>query len=1477
MNAQFWMRSGGGTQPDGANDIAVDEGGFSYAVGSFSGSLSWGDGSPGMTSSGSRDGFLVVFDGEGEFVWQVKFGGSGADAVNGVSLADDGSVFVCGTYQQTLNAGSFSISASGSSDAFVAKVDGASGEVLWLETCGNSAVTRVRKIASDNQGNAVIVGEFNGTVNIAAQTLTATNGTYDVFLAKIDSDGQWIWGKSGEANQEDQGADVAIDGNGNVYITGTYSNTITFDQEHVNNSLNVGMAVKFNQDGQELGFHRVVATQIEAHSIAVNDQGVCYVTGKSQGNIGIDSANPITVNNAYSFFVIKFNASFAHQWSYEDGSSNEVSAESITLGADGKIYVAGTFACAFEDYAELNDQGPFISAGWFDVFVSALNDTGASASLEWTRQYGGPQPDGVLGIAVDAENHVIFCGDYESYFHVPASANFFALNYWSPGANDPHFYPNENNTVCADPDYGEFNSIKSIGLRDFYVAKAVDLSAWPFDIFHRESCSQDLVAPCIADQADPSSCVTLIESCGVASLLANAQTGSDAFLGPGYAYSWSNGSVSPGMQVTVDGNFTVSINRLDDCFGSQTASVSVNILDIPSVGISVSGNYFLDTDSIYNVCQPECVTATGSPVGGEWRPGVTNTTGSTAEMCEGGVYSYSYTDGNGCEGIAAVTVFSANQPYDASPELQFVDDDLNSNPVLELCVGEPVFVQWLDNDNHPNFQFYAGAAWTIEYNGQVIQEVEESGIYFPLLPTNSGTYTVTSVPFIYNEEPCNVIDTIYFPEQTIEVAVTLLETPELSVQLEGPEVLCPGEIIELNASGGFNYIWSAQGIVEYIDSNTVSVNQAGTYIVTSSLTLPNGCSDEASALHIVSEPSPPVIQSNPEHNYLCPGATVTLSTDDSTGICTWYHDGVPLPLIGSSIEVSIAGLYWCEQGLGSCQFESNPVEITNYATPYMVNTPNDLCLTGEVELCVSTYDQAEFTWQTPLSGDDRCITVVSPGIYSALVVACGISTTVTGTVFDTEYTPEITASPEVLCTGSDITLFGPPDMLAYDWMPGDDSLQNLTVYEGGLYVLTVTDSNGCAFASEPFTVQEITNDAPIIIDRMRCRGEEFITVIDSDPLSWWTVPDIVGDTVESNVISFNSVDLPLSIYYYDVNGICRSPIESFQIGLWPSSTVDILQGDTAFCAGGSYALSATCGNNAGIQFQWNLPNGSTQSGPSLSWIDSNAAPSGLYTVQTSDLNCDNGLDSVLVNIEYPHSTWILEDDSAGVCIGSDIVIATDSMLTNAVWTTPQGSSFESELFLENADFSMEGDYVIIAPGAICSFITDTLPLQVVEYPIVELNDSTVYCTSGYLIAHVAPGYDYYDWSNGDDDENAVVPLDGFLSVIVTNWPGCSDSDAFETTTVACLDEFPNIFSPNGDGLNDDIDFGLLRLPVEQVLIYNRWGDIVKKLTGSRLLWNGRNENNEEVSDGVYYWILALTGPNLTQAKLEGYVHVMRGE
>jgi gliding motility-associated-like protein len=597
-------------------------------------------------------------------------------------------------------------------------------------------------------------------------------------------------------------------------------------------------------------------------------------------------------------------------------------------------------------------------------------------------------------------------------------------------------------------------------------------------------------------------------------------------------------------------------------------------------------------------------------------------------------------------------------------------------------------------------------------------------------------------------------------------------------------------------------------------------------------------------------------------------------TANPPGQYEWYVNQTIIG-IADSLVVETPGIYSCEVLL-DCDLPSNWVEINAYTfPPEMVNTPNDLCLTGMVEMCVNAYDDAVFEWQSPLTGDERCIPIDEPGNYAVIVTGCDTTITVFSSVIDTDIEPEVTASSEVFCRGDSVTLSGPPGFSVYSWGQGLDSLQNLIVDEGNTYVLTVTDSNGCQFASAPTLVRELVNDPPSIAGSLKCRGESYYRLVIGDSLTWWTVPDVIGDTVSSNIIDVQNIEESLEVFYYDDNDECRSLPASFEISLYPSSNVQIIQSDTAFCAGGSYQLNATCGNNAGIQFLWSLPDGTNRNTAVLSWPNSNSAPSGWYVVQTSDANCDNGLDSVLLTIEYPHSTWIFEDDSAGVCIGSDILLLPDSLLSNASWQTPQGPNTEESILLEDADFDVAGDYILVAQGGICATISDTIRLRVVEYPVAELNDSTVYCTSGYLMAHLDPGYDYYTWSNGDNDESAIVPFEGYLSVVVTNWPGCSVTDDYEAISVLCIDEFPNVFSPNGDGLNDYLDFGLLRFPMEKVSIFNRWGVLVKELnTRSTLLWNGSNETNEPVSDGVYYWVITPAIPLSMETKLQGYTHVL---
>jgi gliding motility-associated-like protein len=1472
-NAQYWLRSGGSPQQDGANDVAVDAQNATYTVGSFRATLSWGSGIPQLNSSGLSDGFLVKFDSDGGFEWQQKFGGTQMDVANGVAVDGDGNIFVVGTYSGTLNADALSVSAEGSADSFIAKLD-ENGNVLWLKSIGQTGVTALTKIAIDSNSDAVVVGTLDGSALFGDIAVTSDNNSADVFVAKISSEGAWQWVNLGEANQDDQAADVAIDGQNNIYITGNFSNAITFDIEHANTILNAGMVVKFNANGVEQGFHSVMAVQITMRGVAVDEQGRCYVTGSSQGIIDVVGLNEeeVGVDNAYSFFVLAFSSAFSHSWTYEDGSDQEVIGQSIAIGPDGNVFVGGSFKCEFTEYS--GTEGVFISSGYEDVFVTAITPNQVRL---WSRQYGGPREDVLNGIAVDSDSRIVFCGEYEKFFHVPSSANFLPLPYWFPLASDPEFYPNEGNNICPGcSEYGEFKTVKAAGARDLYLAKAVDLSACPFDIFHRDICGQDAISACIIP-SDTVECIQTIVACGQASFSAYGQTGADEFLGPAYNYLWSTGAATKEIGVSTSGTYSAVITRADGCQDSQTAEIEVTILPLPEVSITVQGE-FIYSDSLeqYQFCDGNCIDVIASPSGGEWSTNVLTPNSSFIDVCETGLYSYTVEGANGCESSEDVTIISVTQPSQITPDLLFLDAALNSNPQIEICANEAVLLSWVDLQGQISFSSYGGASWTVLFNGSPFQYFEDSGVSFPLDPGSSGTYTITSVPYIFNSPPCSAIDTVYYTPQTLQLQVTVLPTPDLNIAIDGPSFICPGESVELVATGGETYQWSPNpGIVSAANSPIIVVDEPGTYIVSSTETFANGCSDTDAAILTIDEPSSPVIVSSPSHNYVCPGQNVVL-TVQTPGQYSWYFNDTPLGIVSDSLVVTTPGFYSCVQGLGACQYESNPVEISNYTTPYMVNTPNDLCLTGEVEMCVSTYDDAIFSWQSPLAGDDRCIMVSDTGTFSVSVTACDITTDVYGTVMLTEIVPEVTPSPEVLCTGYSVTLSGPPGFTGYAWTSGLDSLQHVLVDSGGTYVLTVTDSNGCHFASAPFFVEEITNLAPDIPGNQICRGEEFLRIVNGDPLTWWTMPDVIGDTVYSNTIDIPGIEESLVVYFYDVDEICRSPLDSVEVLLYPSSNVQIIQNDTAFCAGGSYQLTATCGSNAGIQFQWLLPDGTNGNTPTLSWLNSNSAPSGWYVIQTSDEYCDNGLDSILVTIEYPHSTWIFEQDSAGVCIGSDILLMPDSLLSDAIWQTPQGVSTEESIFLENADFDVAGNYIITAPGSLCTTITDTIPLEVVEYPIVLLNDSTVYCTSGYLMAHLTPGYDFYTWSNGDTDENAIVPFNGYLSVVVTNWPGCSDAADYQAVSVPCIDEFPNVFSPNGDGLNEYLDFGLLRIPIEMVSIFNRWGALVKELNpNSSLRWNGNNESNEPVSSGVYYWIISPTAPLQTNTKMEGYIHVFR--
>jgi predicted dienelactone hydrolase len=114
-------------------------------------------------------------------------------------------------------------------DTFVLKYDTA-GQLLWARGISGAADEQGRGIAADPTGNVLVVGEFTGTIELGATSLTAASDERDIFVAKYDPDGTLLWARRYGATGEDYARGVGTDAQGYIYVTGVFSDEVAFGQ-----------------------------------------------------------------------------------------------------------------------------------------------------------------------------------------------------------------------------------------------------------------------------------------------------------------------------------------------------------------------------------------------------------------------------------------------------------------------------------------------------------------------------------------------------------------------------------------------------------------------------------------------------------------------------------------------------------------------------------------------------------------------------------------------------------------------------------------------------------------------------------------------------------------------------------------------------------------------------------------------------------------------------------------------------------------------------------------------------------------------------------------------------------------------------------------------------------------------------------------------------------------------------------------------
>jgi len=207
-----------------------------YLTGRFENSVDFdpGSGVSSLTSLGGTDIFIVKLDSAGNLLWVKSEGGLSSDHGQYINTDKLGNIYITGRFQGTAdfdpNTGTIYKNSNGSDDMFIQKLD-QNGSLIWIKTIGGALSDWIGHACIDTFGNVYLAGAFMDTVDfdpgISISNIISKGGR-DIFIQKLDSNGNFIWVNSFGSLDDDLGS-IALDDNANIYSTGTYRDTVDFD------------------------------------------------------------------------------------------------------------------------------------------------------------------------------------------------------------------------------------------------------------------------------------------------------------------------------------------------------------------------------------------------------------------------------------------------------------------------------------------------------------------------------------------------------------------------------------------------------------------------------------------------------------------------------------------------------------------------------------------------------------------------------------------------------------------------------------------------------------------------------------------------------------------------------------------------------------------------------------------------------------------------------------------------------------------------------------------------------------------------------------------------------------------------------------------------------------------------------------------------------------------------------------------------
>ncbi|MBK9317796.1 MAG: hypothetical protein IPM91_02425 [Bacteroidetes bacterium] len=294
-----------------------------------------------------------------------------------------GNVICTGNFQNTVDfnpgSGIFNLTSNGADDIFYLKLNG-NGAFVWAKNIGGTGIAggSGRSLKIDNSGNIYTCGEYRGTLDFDPSPNVfnlISNGDFDLFIAKLDLNGNLIWAKGIGGIGNDHCSDLEIDPSGFLYYVGNYIDTVDFNPGigiyNLNSSFNTAFILKTDLNGNFIWVKDISGGQSWSMQVEIDGKHDLLVCGGFSYTVDFDvnlGVSNYSSQGSSDGFLLKLDANGNFKWVNVVSGIGDDRVNTISIGNQDEIYLAGWFENTL-NINSITGVTQLTSVGNKDVFV----------------------------------------------------------------------------------------------------------------------------------------------------------------------------------------------------------------------------------------------------------------------------------------------------------------------------------------------------------------------------------------------------------------------------------------------------------------------------------------------------------------------------------------------------------------------------------------------------------------------------------------------------------------------------------------------------------------------------------------------------------------------------------------------------------------------------------------------------------------------------------------------------------------------------------------------------------------------------------------------------------------------------------------------------------------------------------------------------------------------------------------------------